>query len=64
MRQALGDDHIVDHDALTRSRRVLGDAHPATLLAARNLAADLRALGRNDEARSLEDTMAEWRGSS
>jgi Tetratricopeptide repeat len=35
----------LDEDTLTRKRRVLGEDHPETLRSARNLAADLRALG-------------------
>jgi hypothetical protein len=34
---------------------VLGDDHPDTLESASNLAADLRALGRDDEANQLEE---------
>lgn len=33
-------------DTLDRKRRVLGEDHPSTLTSARNLAADLRALGK------------------
>jgi len=33
-------------DTLTRSRRVLGEDHPATQRSARSLAQDLRALGQ------------------
>jgi hypothetical protein len=43
----------LQQDTLTR-RRVLGDDHPDTLASASNLAADVRALGRDDEANQLE----------
>ncbi|MGH3939727.1 MAG: tetratricopeptide repeat protein [Pseudonocardiaceae bacterium] len=39
---------------LNHFRRVLGDNHPYTLKSADNLAADLRALGCNEQARQLE----------
>ena len=38
----------LDQDTLDRKRRVLGEDHPDTLTSARNLAADLRALGDAD----------------
>ena len=41
---------------------MLGDDHPDTLASARNLAADLRALGEHQAARELdEDTLARRR---
>ena len=40
----------LDQDTLDRRRRVLGEDHPETLRSARNLAADVRALGEADEA--------------
>ncbi|MGH3686544.1 MAG: tetratricopeptide repeat protein [Pseudonocardiaceae bacterium] len=45
----------LQQDTLTRRRRVLGDGHPHTLASASNLAAGLRALGREDEANQLEE---------
>jgi len=35
----------LDEDTLARRRRMRGEDHPATQRSARNLAADLRALG-------------------
>ncbi len=37
----------LDQDTLARRRRVLGDDHPETQRSARNLAADLKALGES-----------------
>ncbi len=37
----------LDQDTLDRCRRVLGDDHPETQRSARNLAADLKALGES-----------------
>ena len=54
----------LDEDTLTRSRRVLGEDHPDTLISASNLAVDLRALGDYQQARQLdEDTLARAAGS-
>ncbi|MGH3801513.1 MAG: tetratricopeptide repeat protein [Pseudonocardiaceae bacterium] len=41
--------------ALRLRRSVLGEDHPDTLESASNLVADLRALGRDDEANQLEE---------
>jgi hypothetical protein len=41
-------------DTLARRRRVLGDDHPSTLRTAHNLAADLRALDKHEQAHQLE----------
>jgi tetratricopeptide (TPR) repeat protein len=44
------------------NRDMLGEDHPATLTAANNLAADLRALGEHEQARQLtEDTLTRCR---
>jgi hypothetical protein len=40
----------LDHDALDRRRRVLGQDRPDTLASAASLATDLRALGEADDA--------------
>jgi Tetratricopeptide repeat len=51
--------HELDEDALTWTRRVLGEDHPDTLASANNLAIDLRYLGEHQAARELdEDTLA------
>lgn len=42
-------------DTLTCLRRVLGDDHQYTLTSTNNLAADLRALGRDGETSELEE---------
>lgn len=52
--QRVYDSGQLQQDTLTRRRRVLGDDHPRTLKSARNLAADIRALGRDEEANQLE----------
>jgi hypothetical protein len=39
----------LDQDTPDSKRRVLGPGHPDTLRSARNLAADLRALGEADD---------------
>jgi hypothetical protein len=49
--QEAHDLHQDTHQAL---ERLLGPDHPDTLNTANNLALDLRALGRNDEAQALE----------
>ena len=43
----LGGGPQLDEDTLARRRRVLGEDHPDTLTSARNLARDLRALGKS-----------------
>jgi hypothetical protein len=49
-------------DALARMRRVLGDDHPQTLIAADSLVATLRDLGQHERARQLgEDALARMR---
>ena len=52
----------LDQDTWKRSRRVLGEDHPDTLVSASNLALCLRALGEVQAARELdEDTLARSR---
>jgi tetratricopeptide repeat protein len=47
---------------LTRYRRVLGDDHPDTLVAAHDHAVDLRASGEYEQARALDgDTLSRRR---
>jgi hypothetical protein len=52
----------LNQDTLERRRRVLGENHPATLLAASNLAVSLHAVGEHDAARALDqETLARRR---
>jgi hypothetical protein len=43
----------LDEDTLDRRRRALGDDHPDTHRSARNLAADLVALGDSEQSAAL-----------
>jgi hypothetical protein len=52
----------LDEDTFARSRQVMGEGHPTTLITAGNLANDLRELGEYQAARELdEDTLARRR---
>ena len=51
----------LDQDTLERYRRILSYDHPYTLASANNLAVDLRALGRLDEALAMDRDILERR---
>jgi len=52
----------LNEDTLARRRRVLGENHPLTLLAASNLAVSMHATGAHDAAQALDrETLARRR---
>jgi hypothetical protein len=53
--------HDLNQDTVNRSRRVLGEDHPDTLISASNLARDLRELGQHEQASELEQEVARYR---
>jgi hypothetical protein len=53
--------HDLNQDTVNRSRGVLGEDHPDTLISASNLARDLRELGQHEQASELEQEVARYR---
>jgi hypothetical protein len=51
----------MQEDVLARRRRVFGEDHPATILAAANLAATLTAQGDYPAARTMQEDVLAWR---